>query len=358
MPKQVLSIQFLRFVAAFMVVVHHAQIALVDHGLAGPAIANAAHMTDLGAAGVHVFFVISGFIMVLTTHAAEPGSATAWEFLVRRFLRIYPFYILCCLLYLVIFALLGNPNTLSFPELMLAMALVPGHSYGIIGPGWTLAYEIYFYICFAVGLLLAGRRGLLAVSVYFIICVFLGTIAGIEQSWLAILTNPLLFEFLLGAWIAMLVLRPEPLNPKIATPMAAVALVAFFSAIAFDYTKIPTVILWGVPAALLVMALTTMERVDGIPEWMKAFKFSGDASYALYLLHILILDIVLVAAKSLGAGPGLGAVWWILGVLISIAVSFAAHAYLEKPLQNLLKVRVLPTLAQAPWGARFASEKK
>lgn len=352
MPNQVLSIQFLRFVAAFMVVVHHAQIALVDQNLAGPAIANASHVTDLGAAGVHVFFVISGFIMVLTTYSADPGRSTAWEFLVRRFLRIYPFYILCCLLYLAIFALIGEPSTLSFSSLMLAFGLTPGYSYLVIGPGWTLAYEIYFYICFAAGLLLAGRNGLILVTLFFLACIAAGSIANFEQEWFRILTNPLLLEFLMGAWIARLVLRPEPVNPRIATPMAAVALVLFFSAIAFDYTKVPTLILWGVPSALLIMALTAKERVDGIPEWMKAFKFSGDASYSLYLLHIIVLDVVLLSVRTLGGGASLGWLWWAIGVLVSIAVSFAAHAYLEKPLQQLLKNRVLPAVGQLSWGAR------
>ncbi len=192
MPNHVVSIQFLRFLAAFMVVVHHAQIALVHHDLADDVVSRSARWTDMGAAGVHIFFVISGFIMVLTTEVTARGAGVARAFLARRFVRIYPFYILCCVLYLALFALVGTPNQLAFPDLMLALALAPGKSAGIIGPGWTLSYEIYFYACFAAGLLLAGRRGLIAVTIFFVFCIAIGTIMRFEQPWLQVLTNPLL----------------------------------------------------------------------------------------------------------------------------------------------------------------------
>lgn len=342
MPKPVVCIQFLRFLAAFMVVVHHAQIALVHHDLADDVVSRSVRWTDMGAAGVHIFFVISGFIMVLTTEATARGAGVARAFLARRFVRIYPFYILCCVLYLSVFALVGTPSQVAFPDLILALALAPGYSAGIIGPGWTLAYEVYFYACFAAGLLLAGRRGLVAVTFFFVFCISIGMILRFEQSWLQVLTNLLLLEFLTGAWIAVLVLGPADVPERTIAPLIVVSLLLFLSSAAFDSSRIPTVLLWGVPSALLVLALAAQEIRRGAPRWMSAFTALGDASYALYLLHVLLLDIALLSIKALGGTAEHAIAWGAIGVGVSIIVALAAHRFVERPMLHGLRSRVLP----------------
>jgi exopolysaccharide production protein ExoZ len=342
MLNQIVSIQFLRFVAAFMVVVHHAQIALVHHGLADDELSRAARWTDAGAAGVHIFFVISGFIMVLTTQGDWRGPAAARAFLARRIVRIYPFYIVCCAVYLAAFAAMGMPNQLPVSDLLLALALAPGYSEGIIGPGWTLSFEIYFYVCFAVGLLFAGRRGLIAVTITFLVCVAMGMIAKFEHPALNVLTNTLLLEFLAGAWIAVAVLGSKPVDARLPMLLVVFAIVAFVAPLAFDCSKIPTVVLWGVPSAMLILGLSAQERWHGAPRWMRSFAFLGDASYALYLMHILMLDLTLALVKALGGGPEHGIIWGAAGVAASVVASLAAHDRIERPLQKYLRRRLFP----------------
>lgn len=345
-PRTFISIQFLRFLAALMVVCHHTQIALMHHGLGSDAIAAVSRWTDMGAAGVHLFFVISGFIMVLTTEGGARGQAAGFEFLVRRLIRIYPFYILCCGVYLVAFAAMGQSHQATLAEFALSLLLVPGHATRIIGPGWTLAYEVYFYLCFAAGLLLSGRKGLVVLTVVFLVCGAIGAIARFRHPILDVMTNLLLVEFLLGAWIAIAVLGRRSIDKCITVAALAGSISIVLIALLWDLW-VPTVLLWGVPSALLIFALAAQEKRGSAPGWMKRYRSFGDASYALYLVHILVLDLTLIIIKSWGGGSDLGPVWAIVGVATSVGVAMLAHGAIEKPLQDILRsryraARVLP----------------
>jgi exopolysaccharide production protein ExoZ len=296
------SVQFLRFIAAGMVVIFHATQA-VNKYFPDSVPKSFGHGTALGPAGVHIFFVISGFIMMYGSLSIERLSAK--EFLLRRFSRIYPIYLLYAALYIAFYDLLGPGKRMSPQEFLGSLALLPGYSSYIIGPGWSLGYEVYFYACFAAMVLLL-RRGLLPMSAFFVGSVCLGLIlrkAG-SATWevahpvLAVLTNSLLVEFLFGAWIAHFLQTKMRIGIIARHAMLLVALLAFFFGTMIGYDRFPSIVMWGIPSALLICSLVFGEVEGRLPAIVRTYGFLGNSSYSLYLLHIVVVDAVLLALVS------------------------------------------------------------
>ena len=117
-----------------------------------------------GGAGVDIFFVISGFIMVHTT--MDRDDVTPWSFMAGRISRIVPAY------WVATFAVFGialvAPSLLRTPhlpvgELLQSLAFIPfvkdsGLTQPLLFVGWTLNYERFFYLVFAMGLGSSPRR--------------------------------------------------------------------------------------------------------------------------------------------------------------------------------------------------------
>jgi len=202
-PGTILSIQVLRFIAALSVVIFHAHL-LLSRKLPGHVPNRVDHAFAVGASGVHIFFVISGFVMVYTSWRSRltPGG-----FLKRRLIRIYPIYWLVGTLYLVAHLLLEHPYDLRFAELAGAALLLPGYSPLVIGPGWTLSYEMWFYLCFTAALFAGVRAGLFFLTAFYALAVVAGALLHPTTPWGYLATNSLLIEFLAGGWLAIAFLR-------------------------------------------------------------------------------------------------------------------------------------------------------
>jgi peptidoglycan/LPS O-acetylase OafA/YrhL len=88
------SIQILRGIAALLVVIFHVRaqemLAIGGNGLAEMPFLNG--FVNNGFAGVDLFFVISGFIMVYVTDGVRPGIRSSLDFLFARATRIYPLW--------------------------------------------------------------------------------------------------------------------------------------------------------------------------------------------------------------------------------------------------------------------------
>ena len=139
------GVQMLRAVAALAVVVHHT----LEQSNGAAHRFSPDWLTISGASGVDIFFVLSGFIMLHVSFRGTDAPPTPGAFLLRRATRIYPFYWLCCLGVLTISAM-GFLATHHFPasRVVAALLLLPGDT--ILGVSWTLVYEVYFYLLFAV----------------------------------------------------------------------------------------------------------------------------------------------------------------------------------------------------------------
>lgn len=345
------SIQSLRAVAASLVALFHTQQAFTDQ-VSHPLFAQESYLFGFGAVGVHIFFAISGLIMVLTAH--RPGqSFDARGFFRRRFMRIYPIYWLCALAYLAAHALLGTHYVMSVPEALRALALWPGDSPRIIGPAWTLSYEMFFYLCFGLAMTLSLNRGLIALAAVFVLAIGLGTLVPDKGPVLLVATNALLLEFLAGAgigWLATNGRLPSRMGP--ALTILGVAL--FLGGIAAGYQRLPTAIMWGVPSAVLLLGIITWENDRGASAAVRAVGALGDSSYVLYLIHILL--IALAAALSLSLPPAYRpepALAALIVLVVALVAAEGIHRGIEAPLMARLNrkrktIRPVPEQAPAP----------
>ena len=315
------SIQYLRGFAAFAVVLFHAFQWTNVAGLTA---------TDFptGAAGVDVFFVISGFVMWVTTDRDPPKPL---EFLRRRAVRVLPPYWL--------FTLLAAALALTLPRmfqdvrfstgnLILSMLLIPhldpaGDAFPLLKPGWTLCYEAAFYLIFAIGLLFASKGRI----IYLILALVTISVLGMLSKWASVLlANPLMLEFLGGVFLAALWRAGKLGSLRRGASLAVLALACFVVLQTLDYRDYDwRPLFWGVPAAILVAGAVDAEAARGL--WnILPLKLLGDASFPIYLCHPLVIEAL---ARF---GP-LDNAWVFIpeAAIASVAVGLIVRQLFEKP---------------------------
>lgn len=340
------GIQMLRALAALAVVLHHTL--EQSNGAAGRFSPD--WLTTAGAAGVDIFFVISGFIMLHVSFRPGKPAPSAGEFLARRATRIYPFYWLCCLGMLSLSALgFFATHDYGAGQIATSLVLAPGHK--IIGVAWTLAYEVYFYLVFAASLYRRSAAYSLCATTIVIIAILclaqsLPAAPGpVFATLIGFLANPLPIEFCLGMGLAYLfgsLTRRQaqwPVAPITAwAAIIAIALAPLYVAHG-DTTGLPAgprTLAWGLPAVLMVAAFLSIGAPRHVA-WRLLVQI-GDASYALYLTHVFVMAGYgrLIKAPAVGALPQAPVALGIVG--ISIVVGLAAHHLAERPLLHLVRL--------------------
>ncbi len=296
--------------------------------------------------------------MVYTSFSRPDGDFNASNFVIRRLIRIYPIYLVYAALYLYFYYAFAGGKILTPSELLGAVTLFPGYSAGIIGPGWTLAFEMYFYLCFSIAMIFGLTRGLLALTMFFLAAIGSRVLLNANQPTIYVLINPLLVEFLAGAWIGYALVHSTRTSDKFANLMLALSLVAFMAGIVFGYDRLPALMTWGVPSALLIAGLVFREQNGHVSPAVKHFSFMGDSSYSLYLIHIVLIDSVIffaIHANSTIATEAIsiGTFWWVVISLViaayCIAIAYFLYVFVErklvKSLQQLLRKKRTATSA-------------
>jgi exopolysaccharide production protein ExoZ len=337
MPSEkIKSLQVMRFVAAAMVVAVHA-IYFVSQ--LPPAHTLATAHIDIGASGVDIFFVISGFVIYRSALKRPPALSFLW----KRFLRIAPFYYLASLTLLPVSAFSGWPLP-DGPSIAASLVFWPAwrHIAAPIDPvGWSLCFEMLFYVAVTIALL--SRR-----AVPVLLLAFAGAwIARVHLGWPALrfLGNPIILDFLFGVLIAAC-WKPERVRPLwhgCSLLLLGFAGLYFFclpagqenAGLVMDASEsLPRVLRWGIPAALVVTGALALEP-HLKRNWADPLVFLGDASYAVYLVHWPLL----VIASWLLVGTGVRQTFWLAPPLfvIAIAAGVAAHRFVEMPLTHAMR---------------------
>jgi exopolysaccharide production protein ExoZ len=343
------SIQVLRACAALIVVFAHLWPEFAGYG-AGDRFP----MFIVGASGVDLFFVISGFIMVYTAEPlfGQPGAPR--QFFTRRLVRIVPLYWLATTI--VLLQILHGSRDLSTSNLTWANVVssylfIPlgrphgGETQPVLGVGWTLNYEMFFYCLFAVATMLPRRWAVLAVTVFFWSSINLpGQFGWPIPQVLNVWFGPTVYEFAFGMWIA-LAFREGLRIPAWASGTLIAAGSALIILTDWDgFATIGRVSGWGGGTAMIVAGcvLANVRPARSVP-WL-ALVFLGDASYALYLLHGFVLEKLFLAAPYVTPARH---VWLYAtaGMIASISVAVAAHLTLERPLTKALQRRIAATPA-------------
>ncbi len=330
------NIQALRALAANGVLLSHLFVVEQKYSHSGPVLPAGAH---LGAFGVDLFFVISGFIMVMIARDAS------WLlFLSNRARRILPPYwfyttlVLAVSLYApaVVNSSFGRP-----PSLWRSYLLVPDGVPPLLAVGWTLIHEMYFYLCFALMLFLIRSCRL---TLPFLLLMWTLAVAGldailrlndVENPLAAVVAHPLTLEFIFGT-VAGILIQWKIASfaaPALAAGAAALVIGLWFPGTATDLVADRNwmrPILIGAPCALIVYGAVAME-VRGeaaAPRWLVAL---GDASYSTYLSHVLVLSALgRLFATMPDHNAGLEVAFVIIAVAAANAVGLLSSRLIER----------------------------
>lgn len=353
------SIQVLRGVAAMIVTVYHLKSFIaIDQ----PFWQELNFLFDSGAAGVNLFFVISGFIMVYITEKTPGSYKDIYKFIIKRFTRIWPTYAVLTVIYFVA----RYRSYVTIPEIKdLAMSLLfipidytppPFYGYATLPVGWSLNYEIYFYALIAVSLLFKKLRWpvffLLTIVTLVIIPVLNGSYTldaarteNYGHKYLNMITNPIIWSFIYGVVIGLLhsnqkvrdVLTGFFSRKWIFSTVVVLAVWQYLSGFFGGQGPLQ----WAIGASALFSAFLFHHagRQTQFPGWLVKF---GDISYSIYLLHVPVSFTLTVIFQKLGypiygSGPAL----FFLSISLTLISSHLSYEYLEIRLSNYLK-RLFP----------------
>lgn len=300
-----------------------------------------------GAFGVDLFFMISGFIIALSTER----SSTAGIFVVRRFFRIYPAFI-------VVFIIGATTVYSSFPanELLRSVFFIhqnyslaaPGFGFNILGPAWTLSYEIYFYFIFVISMSVNHKyrtliTALLISSSIFMLQLYFNKNVSISAntslnisesnplySLARFCSSPILLEFIFGMFFYELQKRIKwDLSQRDATTIFLISTGVFISLYFSRNNYIFGLTGFGLWSIILIFGMLTYDKCVGFGENI-VLNFLGDISYSIYLSHYVVIKALETYRPE----------WWvsidgisrfIAATTICISVAILLYRFVETP---------------------------
>ena len=367
------TIQALRGIAAFVVVLWHASGLVAPYGTGFTL-----HFMPGGAFGVSLFFLISGFIMVHTTRNCDGSALYCGDFLIRRLARIWPVYAIATIALVVI----RPPSGISFAWVFESLTFqphgagpAPGFGYPILGVGWTLNYEIYFYLVFGLSMLFGRARwwvmGAWFVGSLILLPLVLGrqpsftptTSYDLSVAYLNLISNPINWMFFGGCLFGLLS-QVDKLSIK-RTAVALALLVLTTSMVALQWvTGFRTVNgINGVGLSLIPFFGVVVLSLQSLPTKVPRFlTYLGDVSYSLYLIHPIVIGsyfgvirLIDIPIDSNVRYFGFGAT-----ILVSLVIASLSHHWIEANLsrrvQRLLRQVVLGGRVPLSRNGRVAKE--
>ena len=306
----------------------------------------------IGAAGVDLFFVLSGFIITYSS------ARSARHFLAHRLIRVVPAYWIATSIAALV-TLQNLDGAEAFGWLVQSLFYLPGPEGrpALIFVAWTLVYELAFYLLYWVGLRFGIQRAPL-ISLGMLLVLAIVPIPGVPGPW------PLLLEFCMGIGICLLTerhgkLRSLPGSAGLLVAVMGIALLPTLTRVTGynpdDYQNIGRVLSWGVPAALIILGLVIAEH-GGLAIKSRIVLLLGAASYAIYLLHPIAVG------QLLQLTPNSPPVNWALcaaAVGVTVAVSVVFHLVIEVPLLRWMRALLrdrLPVEQQVSADALSRSE--
>ena len=356
-PQRLNNVQALRGIAALFVFAAHIKGAESEYSAVSTLLPQWMYM---GVTGVDLFFLISGFVMVHVSDGLAAGTRFSAQFLYNRAARIYPLYWLVTISLIVLYAgkkLFFGEDT-PIPNYLSSFLLTPSVHYPVLPVGWTLVHEMYFYVIFA-GIILAPKRLWPLLLALWGVAVAAGSVSGVFglNAWTKIAFNPLTAEFLIGAGLAFIVRRgvtgfalPALLAGTIWLAILFFGFTSLYPETMGDFAK--RALLFAPPYALILYGAVALERrasrdtgsvagsVAGsrvqAPRWLI---YAGDASYALYLVHVPVFLVVGKTVSSLIAdGPLVDNLALIAGYTLGgLIVAVLAHEVSEKPMLSVTR---------------------
>jgi exopolysaccharide production protein ExoZ len=342
----IVSIQYLRAAAALMVV--------FDHGWEQLPWFQEQFPYYIGRAGVDIFFVISGFVMVYVTKS----GARPIDFLRSRIIRVVPLYwiLTCATAVLLIWTpSLFRLNTFTINHFLLSLFFIahsspsePDQFLPMIKLGWTLNYEMFFYVIFALAIAVSPRQRIALTTGIMILLVTIGAVIGHSESPVVnFYTSGIILEFVFGMFLARLYLAGN--MAKLWWPYGYITGTLglaglYIGAHYYDSEFLPRVIFFGIPALAVVAGSLMIESSTTIAV-RQPFLLLGDASYSIYLCHMFPIAILRMLWRSLDLpmnGWVATTVFMSACILVGSGAGLLCYILLEKPILTLMRRALAP----------------
>ncbi len=311
------ALQYLRAVAAMAVVYSHAVIQ-VD--------AYQPYLTEWGSFGVDIFFIISGFIMVFISKPTDTPKA----FFINRIKRVVPlywFFTLVMAAILLIAPSLFKTSVFNWQAFFTSLFFIPDYSianptviWPIVAPGWSLNYEMYFYLLFAISLsmLQAYRIAFITAAILFVFALshLIDSPSAIGEFY----KDTIVFEFILGMLLAHMWKKGQTI-PQ----WAAVLCIVGGFVVIFMQLDLPRFFEFGVPAFFVVTGCVYLKTGAN-----RFFLMLGDSSYALYLSHIFSFGVMRkVLPPMLEGNDNAPMLFVLISIVFCVVVSIVVHFVID-----------------------------
>ena len=273
------------------------------------------------------------------------GKKSTFDFLASRIIRVWPLY--CVVTLFICYSTFRNlPTGGSAFDLqtlrLLSFIFVPsfnehGRLQPILGVGWTLNYEVYFYLIFTISLIFRNANLLFVSSGLVLASYTLGSVFPAGSVAHEFLFNSVMLEFILGAGIATAYIKGKFSHRREWVWLALGVVLLFFLA-KFPADSSFRIVTRGLPAALIFIFILLSDKKIS---WPRVFLLIGNSSYSIYLMHIPILYIVaprvMVRMSRFGFPAMAAEVGALLAIVAAVLIGIAVHFILEKPLTRFAK---------------------
>lgn len=332
------NIQALRGIAAFLVVIFH----LLPHFRA-MSLSNIIFesIAQYGYAGVDVFFVISGFVMAKTTHNLPQTFSSGELFISKRFLRIYLGY-LPIFAFALLYYSIYSPDFIKTIDLLRSFFLASVEPQELlVGVSWTLSYELYFYLI--IGILLALNIPILITfaiaSIIVIIKLFL--VSSVKINWLNFLLSHFLLDFFAGFFLFSLNHYYSKL--RYIGVFIVIALISLYFGVTItienNWTRIVTFGVFGFSVMWILLTLEVNKKFI-ITGFLKKL---GDASYSLYLVHIIFVNMFYLSGfRDALVRNNIALLGFIIYTIMIVIISLLIYKWIELPLYKKVLRVIMP----------------
>lgn len=303
--------------------------------------------------GVDLFFIISGFIMMVSFGDKFGRIGAPIQFSIRRIVRIYPSYwFFTSLIIGVAWAMpaLLNTSRLSIEHAILSYLLIPhrdpgtgGGIHPILGLGWTLMYEMLFYSIFALALFMNRLKGLVFSMIALAGLFLMGKFVIPNTIFGEFTGRSIIFEFAFGMSVGFMY-KSGCLSIRSMILVAAGAALTTLSVILFDWTE-ERIFTLGAPALVVFLLIQFLpSTTSGVGALARTLCVCvGEASYAIYLMHPFVIKVGFIGAavlspKLFSSASALGIV---LAFIVLVTILFAGSYFLllERPVTSFLMRR-------------------
>jgi exopolysaccharide production protein ExoZ len=331
--NQIVVIQYLRGIAAILVVLYHSTMMTA----VAPYFPH-----HIGANGVDLFFIISGFVMWTTTVDKKTSPFKFWT---ARISRIVPLYWIATLAFIVSAyaypSALQNARAFEFAHIVKSLFFIPATNVALnaVVPaytiGWTLNYEMLFYFIFGLSLFIHNKfvRVITVTTALILLCTVGAKYA--SHPVMSFYSNSIILEFLAGLLIAMIS------NNLMALDKRYGALLLGFGLASIVASSIGVAPFWlnFMGCALLVAGALAFERIAKT-KLHKTCLLIGDASYSIYLFHPFFQRAIFILIGGAISSLADAIVYALLAFLMGTIGGIVTYKIIELPIKQMMKVRI------------------